>query len=293
MLGRGIQCFLVTTETLSFSETARRLGVSQQAVSQSILRLEQKLGLPLFSRSRRTLQLTQFGTDCRTLFQETSNYLEKRLDDLRAQALQTPRKLFVGYQNYLDLTELMASSIQQIKEKNSTLTVVCERYSPAGLIDGLFSGKLDVILLCQRFLPEKAPLQRVFLTRLPLLLLFSSSFSLTGHDWPSLRKAPFIIDRLEGENDLDLEMRAWKEADRAGMEPERIMAAPNRDSAYIAAEMGQGVLLCTSISKFASVHGMKTCNIDASDDLVCCWHAHRSDPFAKEFAEILKNRAGG
>lgn len=291
MFGNSVRCFLLTAETLSFSETARRLGISQQAVSKAVSRLEEKLELPLFSRSHRTLQLTPFGASCYTLLKETSNYLQKNLDDLRAQAVHSPRTLFVGYQNYVEITGLLAPGISQIRETNSSLNVVCERYSPASLVDGLLSCKLDIALLCQRFLPKNFRLRITPLTRLPLLLLFSSTFSLTGHDLASLRKAPLIIDRLENESASALETRAQREAALVGLEPERIVVTPNRDSAYAAAEMGLGVILCTSVSRFISLPGVKVCDTGVSDHLVCCWHSQMSSPLSEEFAQILQNVA--
>lgn len=291
MFGNSVRCFLLTAETLSFSETARRLGVSQQAVSKAVSRLEEKLGLPLFTRNRRALQLTDFGASCRSLFQETSSYLQKNLDDLRAQALHAPRTLFVGYQNYIEIPGLLAAGIGRIQQSNDNLNIVCERYSPAGLVDGLLACKLDMALLCQRFLPKNFRLQTAPLTELPLLLLFSSAFSLTGHDLPSLRKAPFIIDRLENESTSALEARAQKEAALVGLEPERIVVTPNRDSAYAAAEMGLGVILCTKASRFLSLPGVKACDTGVSDPLVCCWHSQMSGPLSGEFAQILQTAA--
>src|SRR5262245_7864909 len=48
-------------ETGSFSSAARKLGITQAAVSQAMERLEAQLGLRLFDRSGRTARLTQHG----------------------------------------------------------------------------------------------------------------------------------------------------------------------------------------------------------------------------------------
>jgi len=289
MFGNSFRCFLVAAETLNFSEAARQLGVSQQAVSKAVSRLEEKLDLTLFTRERRSLQLTPAGAACYTLFRETSAHLQKDLEDLRAQAKQDHRVLSVGYQNYIDLTELLASGINRISEKNSNLTVVCEGHSPASLLDGLVSGRLDLILLCQRFLPEKARFQTAFLTQLPLLLLY---FSLSDHSLTSLRRAPFIIDRLESETDDALEIRVQQEVSRIGLTPRQIVVTPNRDSAYAAAEMGQGVLLCTSLSRFLGSSSAKVFDTGVSDNLVCCWRSRAHNPLLAEFAQILQDSAG-
>jgi DNA-binding transcriptional LysR family regulator len=59
---RGILNFTRTAELGSFAAAARELGVSPVAVSQNISRLEQGLGVRLFARSTRALQLTPEGS---------------------------------------------------------------------------------------------------------------------------------------------------------------------------------------------------------------------------------------
>jgi len=56
-----VQVFAVAAETENFSETARRLHLSQPAVSQRINSLERQLGLRLFQRSGRGVALTSAG----------------------------------------------------------------------------------------------------------------------------------------------------------------------------------------------------------------------------------------
>ncbi len=55
--------FVAVAEAGSFSEAARRLGISPSAVSQAIRGLEERLGTPLFRRSTRSLSLTDVGND--------------------------------------------------------------------------------------------------------------------------------------------------------------------------------------------------------------------------------------
>ncbi|MGJ8530349.1 LysR substrate-binding domain-containing protein [Maritalea sp.] len=59
----GIEMFVKVSETLSFSEAGKRLGVSSSAVGKSISRLEERLGVRLFHRNTRTVRLTSKGDD--------------------------------------------------------------------------------------------------------------------------------------------------------------------------------------------------------------------------------------
>lgn len=60
-----LNIFVTAAQTLNFSETARRLHMTQPSISQHIQSLEQRLGIQLFHRSGRHLSLTDAGA---TLF---------------------------------------------------------------------------------------------------------------------------------------------------------------------------------------------------------------------------------
>lgn len=59
----SVAVFVAVAEAGSFSEAARRLGISPSAASQAIRSLEERLGTPLLRRSTRSLSLTDVGTD--------------------------------------------------------------------------------------------------------------------------------------------------------------------------------------------------------------------------------------
>lgn len=56
-----LRVFLTVAEEGSFTLAARKLGISQPAVSQNVAELEKNLGTPLFERSRGSVRLTSAG----------------------------------------------------------------------------------------------------------------------------------------------------------------------------------------------------------------------------------------
>ncbi|RII15917.1 HTH-type transcriptional regulator GltC [Streptomyces sp. YIM 130001] len=60
-----IEAFLTVAEELHFGRATERLGLSQGRVSQTIKRLERRIGAPLFERSSRRVALTAVGKQLR------------------------------------------------------------------------------------------------------------------------------------------------------------------------------------------------------------------------------------
>ncbi len=86
----GFTVFVQVAETRSFVLAGRVLGVSASAISKSVSRLEEKLGVRLFHRSTRSITLTAEGT----LFLERSRRILAEIEAAElelSQATTTPR----------------------------------------------------------------------------------------------------------------------------------------------------------------------------------------------------------
>ncbi|MEW9527323.1 LysR family transcriptional regulator [Microbispora sp. NPDC049125] len=81
---RDIGCFALVARHLSFSRAAAELGVSQPAVSQAVGRLERSLGVRLFDRTSREVQLSPTG-------KALLPYAESMMDSARAFSAEAAR----------------------------------------------------------------------------------------------------------------------------------------------------------------------------------------------------------
>lgn len=82
ILDGKLRIFQLAAELKNFSETAAALGMSQPNVTQQIARLEQTIGMALFDRTGRKLELTPAGealaAECGALAAETAE-IERRM----------------------------------------------------------------------------------------------------------------------------------------------------------------------------------------------------------------------
>lgn len=78
---KALRTFVVAAETGNLSEAAKRLGLTQSAVSQVISQIEQALGVQVMDRTRRPLKLTPAGVS----LSRSANQIVSDMDKLIAQ----------------------------------------------------------------------------------------------------------------------------------------------------------------------------------------------------------------
>jgi DNA-binding transcriptional LysR family regulator len=90
-----LRTFVLACRTRSFSAAARELGTTQPTVSRTVARLEQRLAVPLFTRSTRGLALTGAGE---VLEREASKALDqaRAAVELARRAYRAPGRLVVA-----------------------------------------------------------------------------------------------------------------------------------------------------------------------------------------------------
>jgi LysR family transcriptional regulator, glycine cleavage system transcriptional activator len=79
----AIEVFAIAARYGTFTEAARALGVTQSAVSRQVQQVEKSLGIRLFVRSKRGLELTAEGAALRPVIDEVLARLENTCDGLR------------------------------------------------------------------------------------------------------------------------------------------------------------------------------------------------------------------
>ena len=84
----GLVAFIRTVDSGSFANAARLVGASPSAVSKSVARLEQRLGVRLLQRSTRTLTPTAEGT---AYYERVAPHLRNDQEQLNVTVARTHR----------------------------------------------------------------------------------------------------------------------------------------------------------------------------------------------------------
>jgi DNA-binding transcriptional LysR family regulator len=130
----SMRVFVALAEAGSFRVAGERLGVTRSAVSQSLRRLEDELGIALVERTTRSVRLTEAGARLHASASAALGDLERAVDEVRA-----------GEGSPSGLLRLTVSSIAESFLEATVLTTFLAAY-PNIRLDLTLSGDTDDIV---------------------------------------------------------------------------------------------------------------------------------------------------
>jgi DNA-binding transcriptional LysR family regulator len=198
---RQLKHFLAVAETLHFGRAAESLGMTQPPLSQSILRLEQELGAPLFVRTKRSVALTPFGAQWLAPVRaalEAVNALPdiaRRLRDGEAGRLELS---FVSTADYSILPALVRRYAALYPDVEIALAEATSDVQIAALLDG--QGQAGIIIppaegALPRSLSYRKLVSEPLIAAVPESWLLEKRLSLRAGKLPpaGLIEAPLVI----------------------------------------------------------------------------------------------------
>lgn len=143
MLDFRIETFLAVCETMSYTQAARRLNITQPAVSQHMAHLERIYETRLFERRGRHLELTPAGELLRQAC-ETMVHDEGLLRERMAQAAGTNSRLRLRIGMTLTAGEyVVAAPLARYLVRHRDVDVSVRSGDTAELLEGLARGEVD------------------------------------------------------------------------------------------------------------------------------------------------------
>lgn len=185
-----LRCFVAAAEELHFGRAAQKAGMLPASLSRHIRLLEESLGVPLFSRTTRSVGLTEDGI---LLLQEVRPILarlEKVAEKFRSARHQPASVLRIGAIDSA-AAGLVPLLLQDFRERSpNTVTQLVEDKS-IRLIPKLLAGRLDLVLIRPREgLSRSLAVQP---------LLFETAVVALPADSPLAERSEISIEDLAGE----------------------------------------------------------------------------------------------
>ncbi|WP_030561589.1 LysR family transcriptional regulator [Streptomyces aureocirculatus] len=185
-----LQTFLTLAEELHFGRTAERLLLSQARVSQTVKKLERKIGAPLFERTSRVVRMSPLG---RQLYDDLAP-LHDRMEAAVARAKDVARgvegELVVGFLGS-GAGSLTQPVLKLFRERCPGCAVRMRETQFQDPLGALRAGEVDVLFTC-------LPVQEPDLTVGPVVINESRALAVPlGHRFAG--RASLSFEELAGE----------------------------------------------------------------------------------------------
>lgn len=144
---RHLRYFLAVAREGHMTRAAEVLGIQQPPLSQQIRSLEAELGLPLFRRHPKGMELTEAGR----FFERESSRLLRDVDGLRGSMRRLAEgkqgQLSVGFTSSAAAHAFTPQALRACRARYPDLTLDLSENHAAGLIEAVASGRLHCGLL--------------------------------------------------------------------------------------------------------------------------------------------------
>ncbi|WP_230492641.1 LysR family transcriptional regulator [Martelella alba] len=141
-----LRCFVILSETLSFSHTAEILNLTQPAVTHQIKKLESELNFPLFNRNKYRVELTPAGKVFYPDAKDVLTRLQMAIDKASAMDNQVTDVINIGYEGH-DLEKLnLPMMINAYRENHPSTMFMVFKADHIARKQALLTRKYDVIL---------------------------------------------------------------------------------------------------------------------------------------------------
>ncbi len=141
---RQLRHFVAVAETGNISLAAKKIFLTQPALSRQIKALEDELGQPLLQRSAHSIRLTPAGERLLPEARELLRHADEMRERVRASALAV--RLRVGYAPSL-ASGIMAEAVADFSQVHPDAQVDLLDLTSVEMLSGLEDNKLDIALL--------------------------------------------------------------------------------------------------------------------------------------------------
>src|SRR5216110_3248915 len=141
-----LRYFVAVAERLHFGRAAEALHISQPPLSRAIRALEEELGVALFTRTRRRVELTPQGARLLEEARRVTGQLERTVHELRAMAAGGHARLRIGFVSLADYG-VLPGLLKAYKSAQPGVRLALREMLSPDQAAALAAGELDFGLL--------------------------------------------------------------------------------------------------------------------------------------------------
>lgn len=285
-----IDCFLSLAETLSFTETARQLFISQQAVSRNIARLEQDLGFDLFVRTKHYVKMTRAGQMYFDLFARLKSELDRTNEEVTRLYRDLGMHIHIAYLDWLDITSQINHAVRRLRDEVPGLQFSAERQRQEKLNALMAEQKVDGVITYESFVKDLHSWKARPLLETEYVLLAGGGIAgQAGRlEYQDFMHETYIKPQEIDETEAEIKEKARQDCRKFGLVPRLIRTAPNIETAYTLAEMGEGVLISTALSRMATDGKLRAYPTGQTEKLICLWNGDENNRLFLRFMDCLE-----
>ena len=190
---RHLRYFIAVAEHLHFSRAAESLHIAQPPLSQQIQDLENELGVPLFIRTRRSVQLTHAG---KAFLGEAKKVIAQA-----EHAIAVAHQAHSGILGQLDIgfvgtaiTEILPPVLKAFRERYPFVKTTLQNLVTTEQVQALREGRIQVGILHPLLLDASLHLE--IIRREPLVVVLPADHTLTSQEQiplAQLREETFVM----------------------------------------------------------------------------------------------------
>ncbi|MEE8823432.1 Hca operon transcriptional activator [Lentilactobacillus sunkii] len=191
-----LQCFVTVSDTLNFSTAAKRLHLSQPAVSKNIKQLETELAFELFKRNQHGVALTPAGLEFSKQMANVLILTEQAIIDSREISEQAQQSLTIGYTNAVIENKLLPKLLENARHQLSTVRLSIRSFDLSTGLSNLQRGIFDLILATRDSLGDNPEIEFVPLVQGHFNVILPIGHRLSDHkrlDFSELEKSQLIF----------------------------------------------------------------------------------------------------
>lgn len=277
---KQLRYFIAAAKYLNFTEAAKHLFIAQPALSRQIADLEAYLGVPLFIRDKRGLQLTAAGAELLAQARAIVAKSEEAVRKVKLAGAGVVGSLKIGYLGTSE-KKFLPRLIRSFHKKNPHIGLSVGRASWGTLNDALDTRELDVAFTLTIGLENIPDLRRETVCTEYHALAVAYDHPLANKekvDMEDLAQETFVLmSRTESPQLFD---HIIKLCVNGGFYPD-IVTQSHYETVLLLVEAGLGVTILSRHAKddvSPSLRFIDINNNDAGVNLVMVWKANNSNP---------------